>query len=146
MAKFSKGGSPSKIQSALSQKSKEEAKGNFNVSFQYLDTSQKYGSSFKDWQECGLLSKMMETLQGYCCRPLREQFDGDKFAHYGGFPPQERTKFKCPANIPEDANWSRIHINNKSVVVGHYVGNTFYVVFLDKTHKFYLTARDVNKK
>lgn len=146
MVKFSKGGSLSKIQSALSQKSKEEAKGNFNVSFQYLDTSQKYGSGFKDWQECGLLSKMMETLQGYCTRPLREQFDGDKFAHYGGFPPPERTKFKCPMNIPEDANWARIHINNKSVIAGHYVGNTFYVVFLDKTHKFYLTARDINKK
>ena len=146
MAKFSKGGSPSKIQSTLSQKSKEEAKGNFNVSFQYLDTSQKFGSAFKDWQACGLLSKMMETLQGYCTRPLREQFDGYKFKAYGGFPEPEYTMFECPANVPEDANWARIHINNKSVVVGHYVGNTFYVVFLDKTHKFYLTKKDRNAK
>ena len=29
---------------------------NFKISFQYLDTSQKYASSFKDWQKAGLLS------------------------------------------------------------------------------------------
>lgn len=35
---------------------------NFKLSFQYLDTTQKYGSSFKDWQQAGLLSHAMETL------------------------------------------------------------------------------------
>jgi hypothetical protein len=28
---------------------------NFKVSFQYIDTSQKFGSGFKDWQSVGLL-------------------------------------------------------------------------------------------
>lgn len=144
--KFSKDNSESKIRGFLSNKSKEETCDNFKVSFQYLDTSQKYGSSFKDWQNEGLLSKMMETLQGYCCRPLREQFDDYKFKAYTGYPPPGCTMFKCPANISDDAHWARIHINNKSVVVGHYVGNTFYVVFLDKTHKFYLTKKERNEK
>lgn len=31
----------------------EKINENFNISFQYLDTSQKYGSSFLDWQNCG---------------------------------------------------------------------------------------------
>ena len=60
--------------------------GNFKVSFQYVDTSQKYASSFKDWQKDGLLSKTLELLQGYCCRPLEEQIDGTKFTKYGNFP------------------------------------------------------------
>lgn len=39
-----------------------ERTSNFKLSFQYLDTTQKYGSSFKDWQKAGLLSKALETL------------------------------------------------------------------------------------
>ena len=124
----------------LIQDKKEEANviaENFNISFQYLDTTQKYGSSFRDWQECGWLSKMLETLQGYCHKPLNQQFDGYKFKAYTGYPPSKKTEFSYPPNIPPDAHWARIHILNTAVVVGHYVGNTFYVVFLDKTHKFY---------
>lgn len=83
---------------------------NFKLSFQYLDTTQKYGSSFKDWQQAGLLSHAMETLKGYCCSPLMGQVDGDKFAIYGSFPPKDKTMFEYPKHVPEDANWARIHI------------------------------------
>lgn len=119
---------------------------NFKISFQYLDTSQKYGSSFKDWQKGGLLSTALETLRGYCCSPLLKQVDGNKFAIYGAFPPKDRTMFEYPQSVPEDANWARIHINNQTVIIGHIVRDTFYIVFLDKTHKFYLTSKYVNKK
>ncbi|MEQ2505282.1 hypothetical protein AAAT69_14555 [Phocaeicola vulgatus] len=118
---------------------------NFKISFQYLDTTQKYGSTFKDWQNAGLLSFALETLHGYCCSPLRQQIDGDKFTIYGSFPPKEKTLFEFPQNVPEDANWARIHINGSAVIIGHVVGDTFYVVFLDKTHKFYLTKRVTGK-
>jgi hypothetical protein len=69
---------------------------NFKISFQYLDTTQKYGSAFKDWQNAGLLSFALETLHGYCCSPLRQQIDGDKFTIYGSFPPKEKTLFEFP--------------------------------------------------
>lgn len=118
---------------------------NFKLSFQYLDTAQKFASSFKDWQKAGLLSHAMETLYGYCCSPLMTQVDGDKFAIYGSFPPKEKTMFEYPKHVPEDANWARIHINGPSVIVGHIVNDTFYVVFLDKTHKFWLTKRETGK-
>lgn len=49
----------------------KERVSNFKISFQYLDTAQKYGSAFKDWQNIGLLSYALETLHGYCCSPLR---------------------------------------------------------------------------
>ena len=118
---------------------------NFKVSFQYLDTTQKYGSSFKDWQQCGLLSKAMDVLQGYCNSPLRLQIDGIKFTIYDSFPPEEKTMFVYPKNVPEDAHWARIHVNGPAVIVGHIVRDTFYVVFLDKTHKFFLTKRVTGK-
>ena len=118
---------------------------NFKLSFQYLDTTQKYGSSFKDWQQAGLLSHAMETLKGYCCSPLMGQVDGDKFAIYGSFPPKDKTMFEYPKHVPEDANWARIHINGSAVIIGHIVGDTFHVVFLDKTHKFWLTRKETGK-
>ena len=118
---------------------------NFKLSFQYLDTTQKFGSTFRDWQKVGLLSKAMETLQGYCCSTLRDGIDGKKFTLYGSFPPTEKTDFSYPKNVPEDAHWARIHINGKSVIIVHIVKDTFYVVFLDKTHHFFLTKRKTGK-
>lgn len=129
------------IDEILSSKKKiaEVDTSNFKVSFQYIDTSQKFGSTFKDWQRNGLLSKMMETLAGYCCRPLVEQVDKVKFTIYGDFPSQDKTKFKYPDHVPEDAKWGRIHITGPAIIAGHIIKDTFYVVFLDKTHKFHLT-------
>jgi hypothetical protein len=120
---------------------KDERSLNFKVSFQYLSSAQKYSSSYKDWQKHGLLSKALETLQGYCCRPLLDQIDGDKFGVYGDFPPEEKTLYKRPVHVPEDAKWAKIHVTGPAVLIGHIYDDTFYVVFLDKTHKFFLTKK-----
>ena len=62
MQKFTKQKKETAIATVLSNKGNCQTQTeNFKVSFQYLDTTQKYGSGFKDWQECGLLSKMMEN-------------------------------------------------------------------------------------
>lgn len=119
-----------------------ERTANFKLSFQDLDTTQKFGSAFLDWQRSGLLSFALDTLRGYCCSPLRKQIDGDKFAIYDSFPPDDRTMYKYPKNVPEDAHWARIHVNGPAVIIGHIVNDTFYVVFLDKMHKFWLTEKD----
>jgi hypothetical protein len=141
--KFKKRNPQSIISQSLQSKKKVASINavNFKVSFQYIDTSQKFGSGFKDWQSVGLLSKMLEVLQGYCCRPLLEQVDGSKFTIYGDFPPKDKTFFESPTSIPEDANWARIHITSRAIIAGHIVTDTFYIVFLDKTHKFWLTKR-----
>lgn len=113
--------------------------GNLKFSFEDFSSNQKYASSFADWQKVGLLSKAMETIQGYCTNPI--QYDGAKCALYNDFPPKNKTLFKFPDHVTPDANWARIHVNGPAVIVGHIVENTFYVVFLDKTHKFYLTKK-----
>lgn len=126
---------------AKKQKTDTSTNQNFNVSFQYLDTTQKFGSGFAHWQKVGLLSKALEVLQGYCCSPLHQSIDGDKFTKYGEFPPKEKTMFKMPSSISEDVCWARIHVTGAAVLAGYIVNNTFYVVFLDGTHKFYLTKK-----
>ena len=147
-SKFNKQKQPSFIAETLAKKRVVEDihTHNFKVSFQYLDTTQKFGSGFKDWQKDGLLSKAMEVLQGYCCTPLMPQVDGTKFTIYGDFPSPEKTSFVKPPNIPEDANWARIHVTGVAIIAGHVLVDTFYVVFLDKRHKFYLTERARPKK
>ena len=142
MPSFKKNKQKSIIKETLeAKKSVHDTLENFKVSLQFIDTSQKFGSSFNDWQKSGLLAKMLECFQGYCSSPLLKQVDGDKFTIYGNFPPKEKTRFKFPDFVPEDANWARIHITGAAVVAGHIVKDTFYVVFLDKTHKFWLTKR-----
>ena len=148
--KFRKDKQKSAIQQALDKKKSNSVNdpdftSNFKLSFQYLDTTQKFGSTFRDWQSCGLLSSMLETLKGFCYKPLFGQVDGDKFAIYGDFPPTDKTMFDCPQSVPEDANWARIHITGAAVIAGHIVGDTFYVVFLDKTHKFWMTKKMAEK-
>lgn len=115
--------------------------GNFKVSFEYFDPAPMYASSFADWQQVGLLSHALDHLKGFCCSPLLKQVDGKKFAIYGDFPNPDSTKFDRPAHVPLDANWARIHINGPAVLVGHVHEDTFYLVYLDKTHKFWLTKR-----
>jgi hypothetical protein len=127
------------------EKSSEENHGNFKVSFQYLDTTQAYGCGWKDWQANGLLSKAMETLEGFCKSPLLSQIGSDKFKKYGNFPDPDKTKFDYPYHVPRDACWARIHINGPAVLAGHIHRDTFYVVFLDRTHKFSLTKRVTGK-
>lgn len=145
---FSKDKKPSALNTAIENKKRTENfnTSNFNVSLKDYDSSQKYGSTYRDWQKCGLLSKMFETLSGYCCRPLIEQADGKKFTIYGDFPPKERTNFEYPKHVPADANWARIHIDGAAVIAGHVIQNTFYIVFLDKYHSFYLTKKKAKIK
>ena len=125
MTNFKKKKSLPKLQKEKPSVNDENKISNFKISLPYLDTTQKFGSSFKDWQNSGLLSFALETLQGYCCSPLWEQLDGDKFTTYKSFPSNDKTLFKYPKNVPEDAQWARIHINGLSVIVGHIVKDTF---------------------
>lgn len=50
--------------------SDESKTGNFKISLAYFDPAPIYASSFHDWQKSGLLSKAMETLQGFLQTPI----------------------------------------------------------------------------
>lgn len=135
---------PSPLEYVLKNKKlrvKSESSQNFTISLEDFDCTQKPGSGYRDWQKEGLLSTLLEMLTGYCKRPLFEQVDGKKFCVYGNFPPSDKTRFRLPLHIPPDAIWARIHVNNITVVAGHVIENTFYLVFLDKHHHFYLSKK-----
>lgn len=100
--------------------------------FRFFDSTQ--GQSFLQWEADGLLSKALEKFRHYSCLPMGQVFS-TKFKQYDGFP--AGSSFKHPSNVPEDATWASMHIQNKECVIGHTLRNVFYVVFLDKEHGFY---------
>lgn len=107
----------------------------FHLTFRHLDKTQ--GHTFQDWEKSEMLAHPLDVLASYCNLPLTQQVDNNKFTIYGNFPPSHKTDFTHPKHIPEDAKWARIHITGKQCVIGHVVGNAFYVVFLDGEHKFW---------
>lgn len=147
MAKFQKHKQESFLQSVLKAKKQSsvndpERLGNFQISLQYYNDDQPSTGTLRIWQAEGILADAIEVLSGYCKRPLREQIDGEKFSLYQGFPTPDKTDFTFPQNVPEDAHWARIHVKGKPVIIGHVVDNTFFIVFLDKDHRFWLTKRE----
>ena len=108
----------------------------FVVSFQYLDRNQ--GQTFEEWEKEGLLVNMLNTLRDYCQKTMEEN-KGPKFKEYGSFPP--KTAFKHPKHVPHNASWASLHLNGKTCLGGHIYENVFYVVFLDKEHKFWICEK-----
>tara|TARA_R110000796_G_scaffold37722_4_gene95279 strand:- start:173133 stop:173585 length:453 start_codon:yes stop_codon:yes gene_type:complete len=138
--KIKKDKQESSISKLLSDKQKITSNNPENLKFSFEDfcSKQKYASSFCDWQKIGLLSKALETIQGYSSSPIT--YDS-KCTLYNDFPSKYDTLYTYPDHVTPDASWVRIHVTGASVIIGHIIQNTFYVVFLDKTHRFFLTKR-----
>ena len=111
----------------------------FLVSFRYLDPTQ--GQTLCEWEQAGILARGIDVLKNYCCAPLNNQIDGDRFAKYDDFPPKDKTDFIHPKHVPEDASWARIHVNGTQVIAGFVNRNIFNVVFLDREHRFWITEK-----
>lgn len=109
--------------------------------FQY-NTQIPPGQYYSEWQEKELLVYMFEKF-GYICNKTRVEAEKDKYikVYYKiDFP--LNSAFKNP--FPDaKLNWAVIMNikGQKSRVVGHIIGNVFYVVFLDAEHKFYPSTK-----
>ena len=128
--------------------------------FSYFDSSQTSGQDFSDWSYDELL-KLLNKIKNYTTSSLdfwrneRSGAGGLKiFEIYGQFP--KRSEFTHPKHVPHDVQWARFRMENLVRMIGFIVpkgidcqagiklkepfdSNTFYVVFLDRNHRFYLT-------
>lgn len=125
----------------------------FNFSYFTIDEA---GQDFRDWTQ-NELSKLLDKLKEYSKFPLNH-WERQKVGKYSVFVKYEsfpiNTDFTKPQHIPHQAVWSRFHIENKVRLIGFVIPNeyddkihqgtskrfdtnTFYVVFLDKEHRFY---------
>lgn len=130
--------------------------------FSYMDFAQTAGQKFEDWPK-EQLSKLLKKLCDYSKETLeywQQQRVGAKnnkvLEIYGGFP--INSDFVHPKHVPHQVLWGRFRLEQKVRFVGfilpedyhnkenkhtgyHFDGNTFYAVFLDANHRFYITQR-----
>lgn len=130
--------------------------------FSYFDESQTAGQKFEDWDHNQLV-KLLNKLKEYSRHSLQhwktQKIGSGKkrwnvFQVYGGFP--KKSDFSFPKHIPHQANWARFRLEYSVRLIGFIIPeqdhkkehqktkeffdcNTFYVVFLDRNHKFYLS-------
>ncbi|WP_345869458.1 hypothetical protein [Shewanella algae] len=134
--------------------------------FSYFNSNPP-GQDFIDWNNVkgnSKLVKLMGKLKEFTRESLKH-WENEKIGKgkragkgkrqsclevYKDFP--KKSAFSHPANVPEDVWWARFRIDNDTRLIGFIIPdnldksientfdyNTFYVVFLDGNHQFYLT-------
>ena len=130
-----------------------DTKKKLSFSFKYFDGSQKPGQDFKDWnndEKTDLLNKLKEYSKESKQHWLGERVGSGGLtilAIYGTFP--RNSAFTHPRNVPQTVKWARFRLKAKVRLIGFFIDETeaqekqlstdiFYIVFLDKDHRFYL--------
>lgn len=127
--------------------------------FSYFHHDQEFANNFSDLDK-DFLSELLDKLKEYSKFPLlhwtrtRVGRSGRTVLEtYGPFP--KKSEFTHPSHVPHDALWSRFRLEGAVRLIGFvipekisgtaaskcngiYCSNTFYIVFIDTEHKFYL--------
>ena len=134
-----------------------DARGKLSFSFKYFDGSQKAGQDFKDWND-NEKTKLLDKLKEYS-KENKQYWLNQRTGSggltileiYGAFP--RNSDFSCPIHVPDNVKWARFRLESKVRLIGFFIDETearekqlstgnFYIVFLDKNHRFYLTEKE----
>jgi hypothetical protein len=128
--------------------------------FSYFDVQNGISQDFQDWSYEELV-KLLEKFKNYSEFSLTH-WQREKVGKYSVFVVYDQfpinTDFTKPKHIPHQALWARFHLENMVRVIGFVIPdeyadkahpktasrfdtNTFYIVYLDKEHRFYKTER-----
>ena len=109
------------------------------IVFSLKDFDVNQGQSFEVWEKDKLLSNLMTRLREMSSFTVTEAQQNKILTIYGDFP--VKTDFQHPKHIPDGVNWAVISIQGKERIAGYIEDNAFYIVFLDKDHKFWITEK-----
>lgn len=131
----------------------------FNLA--YMEIGQAAGQSFDDWDK-NQLTQLLSKLHSYSKESLdywsklRIGKKGNTVLEiYGNFP--TKSDFTHPKHVPHQALWARFRLESCVRLIGFVIPptyhqqkhpttslyfdcNTFYVVFLDANHRFFVTS------
>ncbi|OOH85726.1 hypothetical protein BMT54_11535 [Pasteurellaceae bacterium 15-036681] len=149
-----------KLSTSIIETSGIEAKCKFN--FAYFDAK----DPSKDFVELGFdnLCDFINKLKEFTKEPLeywirRWEKHNSPLEIYGSFPPKNKTIFEFPKHVPADVKWGRFRLNSEVRLIGFIIPeelhncspephngflfdkNTFYVVFLDLHHQFWISEK-----
>jgi hypothetical protein len=124
----------------LREQGKREARGvkQRKITFNLSSHISNQGQTIDDWNDSGLLVLLYNRLKfigQYTTLEVRQKQYIKEYTKVD-FPPN--SEFKQPTHII-DVTWAVMHVtqNSKEVVVGFIEDDVFYIVFLDKEHKFW---------
>lgn len=133
--------------------------GRCKFNFGYFDVQNGISQGFEDWSHDELI-KLLNKFKNYSKSSL-EYWKNQKAGSYPVFTVYEcfpvSTDFAKPKHIPHQVLWARFHLENRVRLIGFVIPdeykdkahpktahrfdtNTFYVVYLDKEHRFYKTG------
>ena len=130
--------------------------------FSYYDGAQDPSSEFSDLTKeflCEVLQKVKSFTRFKLSHWLHERAGSGGlkvFSIYGKFP--AKSDFVHPKSVPHDVSWARFRLDNMTRLIGFVISqeklraedfseefpydlNTFYVVFIDRDHRFYKTEQ-----
>lgn len=113
-----------------------------NLNFKDFDRNQcPPGQTFEEWQKSGRLAQLMIKFEAICKMTRPEAEANQVLKVYGKFP--SKSDFVQPAHIQGDVEWGTIQKigGQKPRLAGYIIGNTFYPVFLDENHRFYISEK-----
>jgi|TARA_Y100000310_G_scaffold39362_1_gene36949 hypothetical protein len=111
-------------------------------SFKFLDQTQPLGNceTIELWEREGLLKPFMSRLQELSGLTREEASNQKQIKIYRDFPPKDKTDFFHPKHVDKNVAWGVIEgIGGLPRVVGFIQESTFYVVFLDSKHRFWIS-------
>lgn len=107
-------------------------------SFKDFDSNQcPPGQKFTEWEKEGLLSDLFQKLVDISQKDRLTASREKCITVYHSFPPE--SDFRIPKHIVGNVDWAVIDDvgGQKHRVAGYIIDNVFYIVFLDKDHKFW---------
>lgn len=113
-------------------------------SFKDLDQTQPEGKceTLELWQENGLLPKLLQRLTELSKLTRDEACNQKQIKIYGAFPEGDKTEFFTPIHVDENVAWGVIeNLGGLPRVAGYVSESTFYIVFLDSMHRFWISEK-----
>jgi hypothetical protein len=135
----------SRKENTRDEKKVSDTKDLLTFSFKDFDESQPLNNpqSFDSWAAEGTLKTFLTRLKDLSNLTRDEAINQSQIKIYGDFPPSDKTDFHHPSHVDINVAWGVIKAigNQKCTVAGYIVESTFYVVFLDKDHRFWISTK-----
>ena len=109
------------------------------IVFSLKDFDINQGQTFEEWEQKKILSNLLTRLRQVSSFSITEAQQNGILTIYKDFP--DRTDFTHPKHISQGVEWAVISIQGKERIAGYIDDNVFYIVFLDKDHRFWITGK-----
>ena len=110
--------------------------------FKFFQSGSGYGQSFEEWERETILADLNNKLKIFSDKTKHDLLQDGRLEVYKQYP--KGSQFKKPNALKSPlVNWARLRITGRRRLIGFFMEkaankseNIFYVVFLDKEHRF----------